>query len=57
MSRAPLDVLIRRGACVVEVLPTSSRWFGVTYREDRPSVVQAMADLAASGAYPAPLFG
>ncbi len=54
---ATVDVLIRRGACVVEVLPTSSRWFGVTYREDRPSVVQAMADLAASGAYPAPLFG
>lgn len=54
---ATVDVLIDRSQCVVEVLPTSSRWFGVTYREDKPGVVKAMADLAASGAYPAPLFG
>ena len=54
---ATVDVLITRGQCEVEVLPTSSRWFGVTYKEDKPGVVAAMADLAASGAYPAPLFG
>lgn len=54
---ATVDVLINGGQCVVDVLPTTSRWFGVTYREDRPAVVAAMADLAASGAYPAPLFG
>ncbi len=54
---ATVDVLINRGECVVNVLPTTSHWFGVTYREDKPTVVQAMADLAASGAYPAPLFG
>ena len=54
---ATVDVLINKGACVVEVLPTTSRWFGVTYREDKPGVMAAMADLAASGAYPSPLFG
>ncbi len=54
---ATVDVLINRGECVVEVLPTTSRWFGVTYRDDKPNVMKAMADLAASGAYPAPLFG
>jgi hypothetical protein len=53
---ATVDALIERGECRVQVLPTSSRWFGVTYREDKPGVVEAMADLAASGAYPAPLF-
>lgn len=52
-----VDTLISRGRCEVHVLPTSSRWFGVTYREDKPAVVEAMADLAASGAYPSPLFG
>jgi hypothetical protein len=52
-----IDQLIERGACIVEVLPTSSRWFGVTYREDKPGVTKAMADLAAGGAYPAPLVG
>jgi hypothetical protein len=54
---ATVDTLIASGSCVVDVLPTSSRWFGVTYREDKPAVVKAMADLAESGAYPAPLFG
>jgi hypothetical protein len=54
---ATVDVLINAGQCVVDVLPTTSHWFGVTYREDKPGVVAAMADLAASGAYPAPLFG
>jgi len=54
---ATVDELIGRRQCVVEVLPTSSRWFGVTYREDKPGVVEAMAKLAADGAYPAPLFG
>ncbi len=54
---ATVDVLINRGECVVKVLPTSSRWFGVTYRDDKPAVMNAMADLATSGAYPAPLFG
>ncbi len=54
---ATVDRLIAQGACEVQVLPTTSRWFGVTYREDKPAVMRAMADLAASGAYPSPLFG
>ena len=54
---ATVDVLINQQQAVVDVLPTSSRWFGVTYREDKPAVVAAMADLAASGDYPSPLFG
>ncbi|MGI8673494.1 MAG: nucleotidyltransferase family protein [Luteitalea sp.] len=52
-----VDALVSRGLCKVEVLPTTSRWFGVTYREDKPAVVQSMAELASTGAYPAPLFG
>jgi hypothetical protein len=54
---ATVDTLIASGQCEVEVLPTTSRWFGVTYREDKPAVVKAMADLAESGTYPSPLFG
>lgn len=52
-----VDALIARDACDVHVLPTTSRWFGVTYQEDKPAVVAAMADLAESGQYPTPLFG
>lgn len=37
--------LIEAGAATVRVLPTSARWFGVTYREDREAVVAALRDL------------
>lgn len=53
---ATVDVLIARGECIVDVLPTTSQWFGVTYREDKPNVVDAMARLTESGEYPSPLF-
>jgi len=43
--------LIHAGAATVRVLPVESRWFGVTYREDRDAVVAALADMA--GEYPA----
>lgn len=53
---AVVDSLITRGACRVRVLPTSSQWFGVTYRDDRDGVVAALADLTARGEYPSPLW-
>jgi len=37
-------------------LPTTSHWFGVTYREDRAQVVARLATLVASGEYPKKLF-
>jgi len=43
--------MITSGAATVRVLPTSSEWFGVTYREDRPRVVESIAKLVAGGAY------
>lgn len=41
--------MIAAGEATVRVLPTSSDWFGVTYREDRPRVVESIARLVASG--------
>lgn len=43
--------MITAGEATVRVIPTSSEWFGVTYREDRPRVVESIARLAAAGAY------
>jgi dTDP-glucose pyrophosphorylase len=43
--------MIASGEATVRVIPTASDWFGVTYREDRPRVVESIARLAASGAY------
>ena len=36
----------------VKVLLSADKWYGVTYREDRPVVLKAIADMTASGLYP-----
>lgn len=51
-----VDELIHENRATVDVLPTDSRWFGVTYREDKPFVVEEIAKLVAAGEYPASLF-
>lgn len=48
--------LIRSKKATLKVLDTTSVWFGVTYSEDRPGVVERFASLAASGEYPSKLF-
>ncbi len=51
-----VDVTMKKGACSVKVLPTHSRWYGVTYPEDKASVVSALKDKIKSGEYPDGLF-
>lgn len=46
-----VDEQIRSGALEVAALPTSAVWFGVTYREDRPAVAEALRRLHAEGVY------
>lgn len=53
---AAVSTMIGRGEATVTVLPTESSWFGVTYREDKPHVTAAIADLVRTGKYPATLF-
>jgi len=48
--------LIVEGTASVKVLDTPSHWFGVTYAEDRPSVVARLKKLADEGNYPSPLW-
>lgn len=50
------DALIKSGEATVKVLDTDSRWFGVTYAEDRPGVVEKFAELHKAGIYPDRLF-
>ena len=47
-----VDELIQEGKVDVEVLPTDSNWFGVTYREDKPFVTAEIGKLVAAGEYP-----
>lgn len=51
-----VDELIKKGVATCKVLDTPSKWFGVTYSEDRPDVVAKFAQLAKDGVYPSPLF-
>ena len=51
-----IDRLIKAGTAVVDVLETSDTWFGVTYQEDKASVMEAFRDLAAKGVYPENLY-
>ncbi len=51
-----VDVLVKGGDAKCEVLSTPSHWFGVTYKEDRPGVVEKFAELAREGVYPSPLY-
>ncbi len=47
---------VAQGLVTVVVRPTTASWFGVTYREDKPRVQAALAELVARGEYPARLF-
>ncbi len=51
-----VDVIVKGGQGSCEVLSTPSRWFGVTYKEDRPAVVAKFASLVEEGVYPSPLY-
>jgi len=54
----PLAVneLIVQGKASCKVLDTPSKWFGVTYAEDRPQVVLKINELIRKGVYPKNLF-
>ena len=52
---AAVNGLVQAGAARVRVLPTTDNWFGVTYREDKPRVQAALAELVRDGVYPSPL--
>ncbi len=49
--------LLQEGKAKVKVLRTDSQWFGVTYQEDRESVVKSIQALVDAGVYKKNLFG
>jgi NDP-sugar pyrophosphorylase family protein len=50
------DRFIHEGKGQIKIIPTDSSWFGVTYKEDAPSVQESINGLVNSGKYPAKLF-
>ena len=51
-----VDKLISDDTATVKVLDTNSKWFGVTYPEDRQGVVDKIQALVDAGEYPSKLF-
>ena len=51
-----IDNIIKSGKGTCELLSTPSRWFGVTFKEDRPGVVAKFQEFADNGVYPSPLY-
>ncbi|MBQ7624971.1 MAG: NTP transferase domain-containing protein [Clostridia bacterium] len=46
-----VDDMIKEKKCAVSVIPTDDSWFGVTYKEDKESVIEAFKKLYAAGEY------
>lgn len=44
--------MLNDGLCDIKVLCTDAKWYGVTYPDDKPRVVSAIADMIDAGAYP-----
>ncbi|MCI8419207.1 MAG: NTP transferase domain-containing protein [Oscillospiraceae bacterium] len=49
--------LLTAGKARVKVLRSEDRWYGVTYREDKPAVEAAIRAMTESGLYPDQLWG
>ena len=51
-----VEELLKENKATVEVLNTPDKWYGVTYREDKPMVMEAVRRMKAAGAYPEKLW-
>ena len=51
-----VDKVVKNGEGTVKVIPTSSQWFGVTYKEDAPDVKLSVDKQVADGTYPSNLW-
>lgn len=51
-----VDEMLRAGSARVTVHTTPDKWYGVTYREDRPLVQAALKRMTGEGRYPSPLW-
>ena len=50
------DQFIKKGFGKIKVIPTSSPWFGVTYKEDAPGMQKYLNELIKNGEYPEKLW-
>jgi NDP-sugar pyrophosphorylase family protein len=51
-----LDIFVKNGDITIRILRSNERWFGVTYREDKPFVVESIRTMIRKGVYPARIY-
>jgi dTDP-glucose pyrophosphorylase len=51
-----VDKFVKNGAIRIKILMSNERWFGVTYREDKPFVVESIKKMIRKGIYPARIY-
>jgi hypothetical protein len=47
-----VNALMDKGRVKVRALPTTSQWFGLTYKQDKPYLEQRLREMAKRGEYP-----
>jgi hypothetical protein len=51
-----VDKFVKNGEITIKVLMSNDRWFGVTYREDKPFVVKSISEMIKKGVYPSKIY-
>jgi NDP-sugar pyrophosphorylase family protein len=51
-----VDKFVKSGEIKIKILMTNERWFGVTYRDDKPFVVESLKKMIRKGIYPARIY-
>jgi UTP-glucose-1-phosphate uridylyltransferase len=51
-----IDKFVKNGEITIKILMSNERWFGVTYREDKPFVVKSINNMISKGIYPSKLY-
>lgn len=51
-----VDELVKEGKATVQVLKSEERWYGVTYKEDKKVITEAIDQMKAAGKYPLKLW-
>lgn len=51
-----VDRFVKSGEFTIKVLMSNDRWFGVTYREDKPFVMNSINEMIEKGIYPSKIY-
>jgi hypothetical protein len=51
-----IDKFVKNGEITIKILMSNEKWFGVTYREDKPFVVENINRMISDGVYPSKIY-